>query len=84
MTEVCVYTHVHVYTGELVDLHKSNQDNTTNMNIPFSIENEKKKELLRWDSKPRHTAYKAYALPTELPRQLCWLGRIKALQGKGN
>ena len=40
-----------------------------------------KKELLRWDSNPRHTAYEADALPTELPRQLSWLGRIK---GKGN
>ena len=56
--------------------------NTTNLNIFFSIEN--KKELLRWDSNPRHTAYEADALPTELPRQLCWLGRIKAVQGKGN
>ena len=26
------------------------------------------KELLRWDSNPRHTAYKVYALPTELQR----------------
>ena len=29
-------------------------------------------------------AYEADALPTELPRQLSWLGRIKAIQGKGN
>ena len=35
-----------------------------------------KKELLRWDSNPRHTAYEADALPTELPRQLSWLGRM--------
>ena len=43
-----------------------------------------KKELLRWDLNPRHTAYKADALLTELPRQLSWLGRIKAIQSKGN
>ena len=43
-----------------------------------------KKELLRWDSNPRHTAYEADALPTELLRQLSWLDRIKAIQGKGN
>ena len=29
---------------------------------------EKKKELLRWDSNPQHTAYEADALPTELLR----------------
>ena len=43
------------------------------------------KELLRWDSNPRHT----YCLlgrcsTTELPRQLSWLGGIKVIQGKGN
>ena len=43
-----------------------------------------KKELLRWDSNPRHTAYEADALPTELLRQLSWMGPIKAIQGKGN
>ena len=52
----------------------SMQGNTTNMNI--SSPNEK--ELLRWDSNPQHTAYEADDLPTELPRQLSWLGRIKA------
>ena len=41
-----------------------------------------KKELLRWDSNPRHTAYEADALPTELPRQFSWLGQIKVIQGK--
>ena len=59
---------------ELLDLHKSKQGNTTNLNISFSMENEEKKELLRWDSNPRHTAYEAVALPTEIPRQLSWLG----------
>ena len=43
-----------------------------------------KKELLRWNLNPQHTAYYADALPIELPRQLSWLGRIKAIQGKGN
>ena len=61
---------------------KSKQGNTTNLTISFSME--MKKELLRWDSNPRHTAYEVDALPTELSRQLSWLGRIKAIQGKGN
>ena len=43
-----------------------------------------KKELLGWNSNPQHTAYKADALPTELPRQLRWMDRIKAIQGKGS
>ena len=43
-----------------------------------------KTKLLRWDSNLRHTAYETDALPTELPRQLSWLGRIKAIQGKDN
>ena len=62
---------------------KSKQGNTTNLNISFSMM-KMKKELLRWDSNPRHTAYEADALPTELLRQLSWLGRIKAIQVKGN
>ena len=33
-----------------------------------------RKKPLRWDSNPHHTAYEADALPTELPRQLSWLG----------
>ena len=60
--------------------HKSKQGNTTNLNIYFSNE----KELLRWDSNPIHIAYEVNALPTELPRQLSWLGQIKAIQGKVN
>ena len=47
-------------------------------------EKEGGRELLKWDSNPQHTAYKADALPTELPRQLSWLGQIKAIQGKAN
>ena len=62
-----------VYMG--TDRPKSMQGNTTNPNSSFSRENEK--ELLRWDSNPQHTAHEADALPTELSRQLSWLGRIK-------
>ena len=36
------YIHVHAYACELLDLHKSKQGNTTNLNISFSMENEKK------------------------------------------
>ena len=62
---------------------KSKQgNNTTNLNISFPWE--MKKEPLRWDSNPRHTAYEADALPNELPRQFRWLGQIKAIQSKGN
>ena len=39
---------------------KSKQVNKTNLNISFSMV--MKKELLRWDSSPRHTAYEADAL----------------------
>ena len=44
------------------------QGKTTNSNNYFF--SEKKKELLGWDSNPRHTAFYADALTTELPRQL--------------
>ena len=54
-----------------IHVHKSKQGNTTNLNISFPWK--MKKELLRWDSNPQHTAYEADAL-TELPRQLSWLG----------
>ena len=67
---------------KLLDLDKSKQGNTTNLNIFFFMEN--KKDLFRWDLNPQHTAYEADALPNELLRQLSWLGIIKALQGKGN
>ena len=73
--------HAYMYMGT-VRPHKSKQGSTTNMNISFSMEN--KKELLRWDSNPQYTAYEADALPTELPRQLSCLGRIKAIRDKGN
>ena len=39
-----------------------------------------KKELLRWDSNSRHTAYEADALPTELPWQFSWPGRVMHCQ----
>ena len=57
-------------TWILLDLlHKSKRGNTTNLNNSFSMENEK--ELLRWDSNPRHTAsYIGRCSTTELPRQL--------------
>ena len=66
-------------TWELLDLNQSKAIQLTGTSL-FPM----KKELLRWDSNPRHTAYEADALPTELPRQLSWLGQIKAVQGKGN
>ena len=47
---------------KLLDLHKSNQGNTTNLNISFSISMENEKELLEWDLNPRHTAYEAAQL----------------------
>ena len=49
---------------------KSKQGNTTNLNISFSMENEKR------------AAQVGDALPTEVPRQLSWLIQIKAIQGK--
>ena len=65
-----------IYAWKLLGLHKSKQGNTTNLNIFFPWK--MNKELLRWDSNPRHTAYEADDLPTELSKQLSWLGRIKA------
>ena len=54
-------------TWKLLDLHKLKQGNITNTSpFPWKME----KELLWWDSNPRHTAYEADALTTELPRQL--------------
>ena len=74
---ICAYNLVYI-TSELSDLIKARQYNNPEHLFPM------KKELLRWDSNPRHTctAYEANALPTELPRQLSWLGRIKATQGQ--
>ena len=43
---------------------------TTNLNNSFSMENEKRAAQVD----PCQTAYEAHALPTELPRQLNWLG----------
>ena len=54
---------------------QSKQGNTTTRTFIFPM----KKELFRWDSKSQYTAYEANALPTELLRQVSWLGRIKAI-----
>ena len=58
-------THWSQYTNDFRFLMQGN--NTTNQVVSFSMGNEK--DLLRWDSNPRHTAYEADALPTEPPRQ---------------
>ena len=60
---------------KLLDLHKSKQGNTTNLNISFS--NEKRAAQVGFE----HTAYEADVLPTELPRQPSWLGQIKVYKG---
>ena len=62
----------HIYR-KLLDQHKSKQSNITNMNIFFPWK--MKKELLRWDPNPRHTAYEADTLPNELPMQLQLLAK---------
>ena len=49
------HNYVPVCAWELLDLHKSRQGNTTNLNISFSME--KEIELLRRDLNPRHTAF---------------------------
>ena len=82
--------HLHGKLGKRLGLRKLKQGNTTHLNISFP--NEKRaaqvgfkpttyciRGRLRWDSNPRHTAYEADALPTELPRQLSWLGRINGM-----
>ena len=72
-----------IYTWKPLDLHKSKQGNTINLNISFSTE----KGAAQVGFEPTtylHSTYEAAALPTELPRQLSWLGRIKEEQGKGN
>ena len=43
-TYTCMYTHTHLYTigahtRKLLDLHKSKQGNTTNLNNSYPIEN---------------------------------------------
>ena len=55
------------------------QGKTTNPNNSFF--SEKKKELLGWDSNPRHTACWADALTTELLRQPN--GRVESKLYKG-
>ena len=58
-----------------LDLNKAKQGKTA-ANQPTVIP--MKKELLRQDLNPWHTAYKAKAIATELP------GRVKSRQYKGN
>ena len=75
---VCVRVCVRVWARE----SKPKQGNTTNLNISFSMENEERAAQVGF--KPTTYSYEADALPTELPRQLSWLGRINAVQDKGN
>ena len=67
-----ILLYIHTYNWKLY-LDIIRQYNTINLNSSHF----KEKKLLRWDLKPRHMAYEADALPTELPRQLSWLGQIK-------
>ena len=57
---------------------KSKQGNTTNLNISFSMEN--KKRAAQVGFKLMTYYLEADALPTELLKQLSWLGRIKAIR----
>ena len=54
----------YIYTDicELLDLCKSKQGNTTNLNISFTNE----KELLRWDPNPPTTYYGMVDTPSAL------------------
>ena len=60
-------------TCERLDLRKSKQGNTTNLNISFSNER-----------KPVKVVFKpmTYSLLTELLKQLSWLSQIEAIQGQ--
>ena len=46
------------------------------LRLKTAIFSQRKMSCLRWNSNPRHTAHCADDLPTELPRQLSWAGRI--------
>ena len=48
----------------------------TQHNSPETVIFQIKIGCLGWDSNPRPSALQAMLLPTELPRQLSWLGRI--------
>ena len=51
---------------------QTRQSNTAHPRQSLFLE---KMSCLRWDSNPRHSIYsRQSALPTELPRQLSWLG----------
>ena len=53
---------------KLLDLHKSKQGNTTNMNISFSIENEKRAAQVEFE--PTTYCLLDRCSTTKLPRQL--------------
>ena len=83
LVSVLFYSSIPTFCSFCNFIHTSSrQGNTTNLNIFLSMENEKRAAQV--DSNQRHTAHETDALPTELPRQLSWLGRIKAIQDKAN
>ena len=55
---------------------KGKATTTTQHNSPETVVFQRKIGCLGWDSNPRPSALQAMLLPTELPRQLSWLGRI--------
>ena len=55
---------------------ESKATTTTQHNSPKTVIFQRKIGCLGWDSNPRPSACWAMLLPTELPRQLSWLGRI--------
>ena len=71
-----IRTHLHHLESNVSDIWRLldlNQNKAIQL-TQTSFSMEMIKELLRWNSNSRHTAYEADALPTELPRQLSWLG----------
>ena len=61
-----------------------NQGNTTNLDISFCLENEKK-SISGWiRTKNILLMRQMLYIPIELPRQFSLLGRIKAIQGNAN
>ena len=68
---------IYIYM-ELLDVHKSNQGNTTNLNISFSIENEEKKRAAQVE--PTTYCLLGRCSTTELLRQLN--GRVESRQYK--
>ena len=66
MLALCI--HVYINARKLLDLHKSKQGNTTNLNIYFSLENEKISAQV--GLKPMTYCLLGRCSTTELPRQL--------------